>query len=249
MALGLLDAGARVVAIEHAASRQSLDDLLEAAGQMGERERIFGVIADVTDAESCADAVQQSIVKFGDLHALINNAGLHIDIVTPYVMSKPPPFYETSAQQWKKIIDVNVNGPFNMALAITPHFVANGFGRIVNLTTGYRVMTRAGTSAYGPSKAALEAATVVWAADLQGTGITVNALSPGSAADTGMIPAIDVPDRSTLLAPSALVPPAVWLTLNAPDSFTAQRITAKLWDPGIGVEENLRVAGAPAAWR
>ena len=77
-----------------------------------------------------------------------------------------------------------------MAKALVPRLIAQGWGRIVNITTSHGTMvTRAGRPPYGPTKAALEAATVIWAKDLAGTGVTVNALLPGGAADTRMIPA------------------------------------------------------------
>jgi 3-oxoacyl-[acyl-carrier protein] reductase len=110
-------------------------------------------------------------------------------------------------------------------------------------------MTRGGVSPYGPSKAALEAATAVWSEDLDGTGVTVNALLPGRAADTAMIQYDDVRDRKTLLSPSVMVAPAVWLISPDSDGITGHRFIAKDWDPAKPWQENVRTAGALAAWR
>ena len=63
-----------------------------------------------------------------------------------------------------------------------------GWGRIVNISMNYKTMRRGGFSPYGPSKAALESETIIWAQDLARTGVTVNALLPGGATHTGMIP-------------------------------------------------------------
>ena len=83
------------------------------------------------------------------------------------------------------IVATNVNGPFLMARAAAPHMMRQRWGRIVNISINHETMRRAGFSPYGPSKAALESETIIWAQDLDGTGVTVNALLPGGATDTG----------------------------------------------------------------
>ena len=80
------------------------------------------------------------------------------------------------------------------ATAIQHHEVAAahlaaGWGRTVNVSINAETTRRRGFSPYGPSKAALESATIIWAQDLAGSGVTVNALLPGGKALTGMIPA------------------------------------------------------------
>ena len=98
-----------------------------------------------------------------------------------------------------------------MAKAVAPALVAQGWGRIVNIVTSHFTMVMDGFSPYGPSKAALEAATVIWAKDLAGTGVTVNALLPGGPGNTRMIPLDEVPDRSTLVQPEVMMAPITWL--------------------------------------
>jgi 3-oxoacyl-[acyl-carrier protein] reductase len=83
-------------------------------------------------------------------------------------------------------------------------------GSIVNVTINHATMTRRGFSPYGPSKAALEAMTQVWAAELEGTGVTINMLAPGGATATGMIPD-DAPPGIELLDPEIVVPAALAL--------------------------------------
>ena len=83
---------------------------------------------------------------------------------------------------------------------------------------------------YGPSKAALESATVIWARDLVGTGVTVNALAPGGPANTRMIPKSEVGDRSTLIQPEVMMAPIVWLMSARSDGVSGRRIIAKEWD-------------------
>ena len=77
------------------------------------------------------------------------------------------------------VIDTNVNGPFLMARAAVPAMLERGSGRIVNVSMNRETMRRRGFSPYGPSKAALESETAIWAQDLGDSGITVNAVHPG----------------------------------------------------------------------
>lgn len=105
-----------------------------------------------------------------------------------------------------------------------------GWGRIVNVSMNRETMRRAGFSPYGPSKAALESETVIWAQDLAGTGVTVNAILPGGATATGMVPD-GVPDRlrSSLLSPDVMVRPLLWLASTDSDGVTGKRVIANRW--------------------
>jgi 3-oxoacyl-[acyl-carrier protein] reductase len=82
----------------------------------------------------------------------------------------------------------------------------------------------------------LESATAIWAQDLADSGITVNALLPGGATLTGMIPQ-SFPDhlRTTLLDPEIMVPPLLWIASIQSDGITGRRFVANKWradDPG-----------------
>jgi NAD(P)-dependent dehydrogenase (short-subunit alcohol dehydrogenase family) len=109
----------------------------------------------------------------------------------------------------------------------------------------HETMRRAGFSPYGPSKAALESETIIWAQDLAGTGVTVNSLLPGGATDTGMVPP-DIP-RERLLDPNIMVPPLLWLASEPASEVTGARFVANLWDsslpPGLAAEKARRAAG------
>src|ERR1700743_2778543 len=91
-------------------------------------------------------------------------------------------------------------------------------------------MRRRGFSPYGPSKAALESETIIWAQDLAETGVTVNALLPGGATLTGMLPD-DLPNaaKSGLLDPSIIVPPLLWIVSGEADGLTGRRLIATQW--------------------
>ena len=116
------------------------------------------------------------------------------------------------------------------ASALAARLLADGGGRIVNISVNSSTMLRAGFVPYGPSRAGSEALSRVMAADLQGTSITVNLLLPGGATVTGMIPD-EVPSAGlTLLMPEVMGPPIVWLASDAAADVHDERIVATEFD-------------------
>ena len=138
---------------------------------------------------------------------------------------------------WREIILTNVNGTFLMARSAAPVMVAAGWGRIVNVTTSLATMQRRHNSPYGVSKAAIEAETLIWAKDLEGTGVTVNSLIPGGAADTEFVHMASRKELAAigraLLPPSVMVAPIVWLASALSDGVTGARFVGKLWDANL----------------
>ena len=132
--------------------------------------------------------VALALERFGRLDILVNNAARGMKYVSEDFMTEPTRFWETPAGTWRLVIDTNVVGPFLMARAVVPTMLTGGWGRIINISINADTMRRRGFSPYGPSKAALESATTIWAQDLVDTGVTVNALLPGGPTLTGMIP-------------------------------------------------------------
>jgi 3-oxoacyl-[acyl-carrier protein] reductase len=147
-------------------------------------------------------------------------------------LTEPTGFWTVDPDIWRLVIDTNVNGPFLMARSVVPAMLAAGWGRIINISMNRETMRRRGFSPYGPSKAALDAETLIWAQDLAGSGVTVNALLPGGASRTGMIPP-GLPEamRATLLDPAIMVPPLLWLASPDADGITGCRMVANRW-PG-----------------
>ncbi|WP_323141943.1 SDR family NAD(P)-dependent oxidoreductase [Massilia phyllosphaerae] len=248
MTLGLARAGASVVV---SAARQS-DEVRAVAdainAELGAR-RVLALQADVTQEADCRRLVDEAIAAFGGLHILVNNAGRGMKFVSPTFLTEPTRFWEVDADTWRTIVDTNVNGPFLMARAAVPHLLRQGWGRVINITMNHETMRRAGFSPYGPSKAALESETVIWAQDLAGTGVTVNGLLPGGATDTGMIPD-GVPDavRSQLLRPEVMVEPLLWLASDASAATTGARLNAARWDAALPAEQAAAAALENAGW-
>jgi NAD(P)-dependent dehydrogenase (short-subunit alcohol dehydrogenase family) len=221
MVLGLAEAGAAVVAT---AARER--DEVEALAT----DRIVAMVADVTKEDDCQQTVAVAMEKFGRLDILVNNAARGMRLVSEDFMTKPTCFWEVPTDTWQMVIDTNVVGPFLMARAAVPTMIANRWGRIINVSVSADTMRRRGFSPYGPSKAALESATVIWAQDLAGSGVTVNALLPGGPTLTGMIPA-NFPDdrRASLLDPAIMVPPLAWIASGKSDGVTGRRFVATDW--------------------
>jgi 3-oxoacyl-[acyl-carrier protein] reductase len=247
MTLGLAEAGLKVAAAELASRGDAIADLKRKADAAGLSERIAVVECDVTRFADCTTAVQKVIDRFGGVHGLVNNAAIGMQDFGPVQVGSRKKFYEADAGAWCKAIETNLCGPYLMTRAVSPILVQQGFGRIVNITTSHFTMVMEGFSPYGPSKAGLEAATVIWAKDLAGTGVTVNALVPGGPANTRMIPTAEIADRSTLIQPEVMIAPISWLMSRASDGVSSRRIIAKAWDAKLAREAPEQV-GAPAGW-
>jgi NAD(P)-dependent dehydrogenase (short-subunit alcohol dehydrogenase family) len=239
MTLGLVQAGAAVIAT--AAREQNEVERVAAEAAPG---RILPFLADVTREEDCARVVATALDRFGRLDILVNNAGRGMKYVSENFMTEPTRFWETPPDIWRLVIDTNVVGPFLMARAAVPPMLKAGWGRIINISMNAETMRRRGFSPYGPSKAALESETIIWAQDLAGTGVTVNALLPGGATLTGMIPkGFSDHLRSTLLDPAIMVPPLLSLASTKSDGVTGKRFVASTWHA-----DDPQGAAAAAGW-
>jgi 3-oxoacyl-[acyl-carrier protein] reductase len=248
MTLGLARAGVRVTAADVDASKAEMGAFLDELAGFGLRDKVNAVDCDVTQWRDCEAAVAATIARFGGVHGIVNNAGIGMQGFGHVQVGPRKRFYEHDLEAWRRAIDTNFNGAFAMAKAVAPALVAQGWGRIVNVVTSHFTMTMDGFSPYGPSKAALEAATVVWSKDLAGTGVTVNALLPGGPGNTRMIPTEEVPDRSTLVQPEVMMAPITWLMSRESDGVTGRRFIAKQWDPALDPATAAEKAGAPAGW-
>lgn len=246
MALALAAAGANVVAADiNQAEAQKTADTAQEAGAPG---RMVVEQTDIRKAEACEAAVQRAIAEFGRFDVLVNCAGLNMVIFSKDFLTDLVRFWTVDPDKWQMLYDVNVRGPFLMARAAAPHMIANGWGRIVNVTTSYSTMIREGNTPYGQAKAALEAASHCWAEDLDGTGVTCNVLIPGGAADTAMIPDHAPIDRGKLVPVEAMGPPVCFLASDASDGITKMRFVARGWRTEASIADNLKACMAPAAW-
>jgi NAD(P)-dependent dehydrogenase (short-subunit alcohol dehydrogenase family) len=248
MTLALIRSGNRVAVADLPASAAQVQELMDIAGKEGLQDRLFPVECDVTQWHDCTATVKKVADHFGAVHGVVNNAGVGMQHIGNVLVGSRKRFYEVEVDTWRKAIDANFNGPFMMSKAVAPILVEQGWGRIVNIVTSFYTMMMDGFSPYGPSKAALESATVIWSKDLAGTGVTVNALLPGGPANTRMIPQGEVADRSTLIQPEVMMAPIAWLMSPRSNGVTGRRIIAKEWDAERLQREPADNVGSPAGW-
>jgi NAD(P)-dependent dehydrogenase (short-subunit alcohol dehydrogenase family) len=244
MALGLARAGYRVVVT---AAREAAE--IEAIAAEAGVDRVYPLVADVTREEDCERVVDAALARFGSLDILVNNAGRGMKYISSSFMTEPTRFWEADASAWRSVIDTNINGPLLMARAAVRPMLRGRWGRIINISMNRDTMQRAGFSPYGPSKAALESETIIWAQDLAGTGVTVNALLPGGATLTGMIPP-GVPQhvRASLLDPGIMIRPLLWMVSPASDGITGKRLVANRWRMDVDDAAAAQSAMLDAGW-
>ncbi len=222
---------------------QSANDLREIGGD----DCVMTQVVDVSSPQEAEEAVARTIAEMGGLHILVNNAG-----IAPRNMllggDAKNNFWEVPAEEWDRVITVNAGGPFYMCRAVVPHFLAQGWGRIIGVTTSLNTMYNPGGTPYGPSKAAHEAMIAMASRELEGTGVTVNVLVPGGMSNTNLIPDDAVHTREGMIQPDVMRAPVVWLASDASDGINGQRFIGYYWDESLPLEERIERAGAPAAW-
>jgi 3-oxoacyl-[acyl-carrier protein] reductase len=223
-------------AIAEAFARDGAHVIVTAARQKREIEDVASciggtaVLADVSDKNAVQKLVDAVVADFGRIDILVNNAARGMKFVNERFMTEPMPFWEADPDMWRMVVDTNVNGVFLMTRAVIPHMLRRISGRIINVSINQETMRRRGFSPYGPSKAALESMSVIWAQELAGTGITLNVLLPGGATNTGMIPdAFPESRRRELIDPAVMGPPAVYLASDDASGVNGQRIVAVEW--------------------
>jgi 3-oxoacyl-[acyl-carrier protein] reductase len=132
---------------------------------------------DISDPASCLAMVAEARQHLGGLDAVVQVAGLD---------APPGSFDSTDDDLWRKVIDVDLSGPWWVAKAAVPAFEASGGGRLVIISSVSAMMPDADTTpAYNAAKAGLHGLVVALASELEGRGVLVNAIAPGATGTTG----------------------------------------------------------------
>lgn len=278
MALALVEQGVNVL-ITGARAAGELAATVAEANAIGPGG-CASISADVSVPGDCAEAVQTTERTFGAVDILVNNAARGPleqldDVGRQLLLQRGLPtapgakasghgggrFWEGSVDGHLRMLATNLGGPFLMARACIPRMLERRFGRIVNISVARSTMIRPHQGPYGPLKAALEASTRIWAAELDGTGITVNVLLPGGPADTAFIPGDGIGSRAVpfvagagprglegtvngLLPPSIMAPPLLWLASDDASGTTGRRFVARDWSDEIAPGEAAGLAEA-----
>jgi 3-oxoacyl-[acyl-carrier protein] reductase len=244
LSMALVSAGANVLATGR--SKQHLAQAEQRAASIM-KGTLQAVLADVRKAEDCERVVSVATDCFGGVTALINNAAVAMRLVNDDFETNPPPFWHIGPDAWRDILDTNVSGVFFMSRAAVPSMLKQGKGRLINVSTGPRMMRLTGWSPYGASKAALESMSATWAQELSGTGVTVNVVRPGAKVDTDLFPNGGHGARQSegFVAPSIMNDLIVWLVSDASDGINGRRFNASLWDCSKPADEAARMATLP----
>ncbi|MEY4681993.1 MAG: 3-oxoacyl-ACP reductase [Pseudomonadota bacterium] len=132
---------------------------------------VHAAVVDVASAASVTAAAQQAIGQMGRVDILVNNAGITGPNTT--VWEYPP-------EEWRKVLEVDLTGPFLCARALVPMMIEKNYGRIVNVASIAGKEGNPNASAYSAAKAGLVALTKSLGKELAKTGIRVNCLTPAA---------------------------------------------------------------------
>jgi 3-oxoacyl-[acyl-carrier protein] reductase len=131
-----------------------------------------GDALDVTDPDAIARGTRSALEVLGKIDVLVNNAGIA-------GMSKPVVDYPV--EEWKRVIDIDLTGPFLCCRAVAPHMTRAGYGRIVNIASVAGKEGNPNAAAYGAAKGGLITFTKSLGKELAQTGVLVNCVTPAAA--------------------------------------------------------------------
>src|SRR5271165_1563784 len=145
------------------AAAQALAAEIVAAGGLAE-----AISFDLTQ-EAPTRAALEAVIERGAIQILVNNAGIHDDAAFPGM----------SAQQWHRVIDVSLNGFYNVTQPLILPMIRTRWGRVINISSVTSLTGNRGQVNYAAAKGALNAATKALSLEVASRGITVNAVAPG----------------------------------------------------------------------
>ena len=127
---------------------------------------------DVSDGQSCAEGIAGVEADLGPIDILVNNAG---------IAGVNKPVWETDLKEWRKVLRINLDGPFICCKAIVPVMLKQKYGRIVNIASIAGKEGNPNAAAYAAAKGGLIALTKALAKELAQTGVLVNCVTPAAA--------------------------------------------------------------------
>ena len=165
IASALHEAGATIVFND--INQEKVDNGLKAYGEKG--IEAHGYVCDVTSEEQVKDMVAKIENEVGIIDILVNNAGI----------IKRIPMTEMTAEQWRQVIDVDLNAPFIVSKAVIPSMIRKGHGKIINICSMMSELGRETVSAYAAAKGGLKMLTRNICSEYGGCNIQCNGIGPG----------------------------------------------------------------------
>ena len=183
IAKGMAEAGATIVFND--IKQELVDKGLAAYEEIG--IKAHGYVCDVTDEDAVAQFVAKVEQEVGKINILVNNAGIIMRI----------PMVEMTAAQFRKVIDIDLNGPFIMYNAVIPSMIKKGGGKIINICSMMSELGRETVSAYAAAKGGLKMLTRNIASEYGEYNIQCNGIGPGYIATPQTAPLREIqPDGS-----------------------------------------------------
>lgn len=171
LALALARDGAHLVLASRAGSRAELERVAAEARALG--AEVLTVTADVADRADVERLAAEALARFGRVDLLVNNASTLGPVPLPLLL-------DTSVEGFRDAIETNLFGPFLLTRALAGQMLARDAGLVINVSSDAAAVGYPHWGAYGVSKAALDQLTRVWAAELEGTGVGIVSIDPGS---------------------------------------------------------------------
>lgn len=139
--------------------------------------RVRAIEVDIADAASATNMADTALEAFGGVDALVNDAAID----APHGSA-----HEIDEAHWRRVVDVNLSGPWWCIRALIPHMIERRSGKIVTISSASARFATPGVSpAYHAAKAGLIGLTIALSAELERHGILVNAIAPGATGNTG----------------------------------------------------------------
>jgi len=180
-------AGCLVIALDLPASDERLASFRQTLAEQA--DKVVPEHADVSDFDACQQTLTRIEQQHGSIDILINAAGI----------TRDASLRKMTPQQWHELMQVNLNGLFNMCRNVVEGMTARGFGRIVNISSVNGQTGQFGQTNYSAAKAGVHGFSMALARETARKGVTVNTVSPGYC-DTPLVAAVAEEVRAQIIA-------------------------------------------------
>ena len=193
-------------------AQQTVDDIIAAGG------KAYANLASVADPVAANSIIEDAVQRFGRIDAVVNNAGILRDAI----------WHKMSHEDWRAVIDVNLNGPFNVCKAATPYFREQQSGSFIHFTSTSGLIGNIGQANYSAAKLGLVALSQSIALDMARVGVRSNCIAPFAwSRMTASIPA-ETPEaqqrveRLKTMSADKIAPLVVYLASDASKNVSNQ---------------------------
>lgn len=181
MAIGLAEAGADIVIVTNASNADATEEAIKNLGR-----KAHTIVADLSDESKLEGIIQETVKTFGKIDILVNNAGI----------IRRTPAADHSAQDWKDVLQLNLNSVFFLCQYAGREMIKQGSGKIINIASMLSFQGGINVPGYTAAKHGVAGITKAFANEWAGKGVQVNAIAPGYMATDNTQQLQDDPVRS-----------------------------------------------------